>query len=183
MCCAVVLTRTLPPFLRRRDPASFYRAPSQEVGFISFLVRPLYILLARILPDLAFYTERIDASLARWTALRQEAIAAVALPPPPASITVAAAEARAAAAVQATPKAGAPPLRAELLRRVSRTPFVAAPGPPLATPSSLGRQQEGAVGGGRRLSASSAAGVMAGVQPLAFLRGNFSTRIPSTGPA
>lgn len=63
------------------------------MGFVSFLVRPLYVALARVVPDLAFYTDRVDDGLAMWTRLRAEAMAATgALPPPPPAITVPAAE-------------------------------------------------------------------------------------------
>lgn len=42
-----------------------------EAGFVTFVVRPLYAMLARAAPDLALFVDRIDSNLAMWKAMAQ----------------------------------------------------------------------------------------------------------------
>ena len=42
-----------------------------EVGFIQFIIKPLYALLAGVAPELGVFCERIDASLGRWTRVQK----------------------------------------------------------------------------------------------------------------
>lgn len=62
--------------LRYRADTTALPSTLQELGFVTLLVRPLYVCLGRIVPELAFYVDRIDASIAMWTAARAEAISA-----------------------------------------------------------------------------------------------------------
>ena len=39
---------------------------SMEVGFISYIVRPAYVVLVELMPDLAPFLHRVDASIVRW---------------------------------------------------------------------------------------------------------------------
>lgn len=60
----------------RTAPHRIPRTVAQEVGFVSFLIKPLYAALGKAVPELAFYAERVEASIAMWTAMRAEALAA-----------------------------------------------------------------------------------------------------------
>ena len=48
---------------------------AMEVGFISFVIRPLFVELGKMVPDLGFLLARVDASIAMWTQLKAEASA------------------------------------------------------------------------------------------------------------
>ena len=59
--------RRLPP--SRTRPAAGARIPAAaQVGFLHYIVRPLYALLADLEPQSADLLERVDASIVRWSA-------------------------------------------------------------------------------------------------------------------
>lgn len=41
-----------------------------EIGFIAFVVRPLYVLLAKLAPDLESTLHRIDESTKMWQGMK-----------------------------------------------------------------------------------------------------------------
>ena len=51
---------------------------SMEVGFISFLCRPLFVEFFRLVPELEGLLARVDGSIAMWTQLRNDSVGAAA---------------------------------------------------------------------------------------------------------
>lgn len=47
---------------------------TMEMGFVTFICRPLFHVLTRAVTDLSFLVERVDSSIAMWSKMRMEAL-------------------------------------------------------------------------------------------------------------
>lgn len=56
------------------DAGTALGTATMEIGFVMFIVRPLFVALARAVPELAALVNRVDASVAMWSALRAQAL-------------------------------------------------------------------------------------------------------------